>query len=92
MLYFTDGGDVQFKEFRLYFSNESNDFSEPVFEHTAGDQKYIIEIDVPNILTQYIKIERPGNVLTICEVKIYEGGMYDFESSDPKLFHSYFAT
>ena len=67
----------QFKEFRIYLSNTSGVYGEPVYQHstrTWQSPRYIIPVPIYNYMARFMKIDREENILTICEVKIYEGG------------------
>lgn len=64
----------QFKEFRIYLSNTSDAFGQPIYQHFTVSEDYIIPVRVNNTMARLMKINRDGKVLTICEVKIYEGG------------------
>ncbi|XP_053400473.1 multiple epidermal growth factor-like domains protein 10 [Mercenaria mercenaria] len=61
----------QLAGFQLFFSNDTMTFK--LIGNNArrnSDTKH--ELTFPSIVTRYIRIQRPG-VLTLCEVRVYEG-------------------
>ena len=63
----------------MYLSNSSDTFGDPVFTHDSSydylsSKNHIVKLYLPNILTRFIKIDRDASILTICELKLYEGG------------------
>ena len=69
----------QYSKFRVYLSNSSDTFGDPVFTHDSSydylsSKNHIVKLYLPNILTRFVKIDRDTSILTICDLKLYEGG------------------
>ena len=68
---------VQFQGFKLFSSNGTTFPDIPYFTHDPAIQPGSkIPINVSNQLVQTIKIVLDNQIMSICEVKVYEGGKY----------------
>lgn len=61
--------------FRVIISNTTNEDGTIAFVDNMTDIRANYSINMGNILARQITIERFG-LLTICEVSVYEGGMF----------------
>ena len=75
MLYFfvSEYNFKQFKGFKLSFSNTSASSGDVFYTNNKTLPGYTFDIPVLNTLVRHINISK-RDTLTICEVKVFEGG------------------